>query len=166
MADIVERLRTNQPLPICPFDQKSPEYWTTPDNEPCKFCGGLPDGPDKCTGADTRILGEAADLIESIRSRAEKAEAELLTMTRKFNGAVGLKEQQRMRAEYAEATCEKLATAMEPFEKIATAILAEAPADADYLSVFLDCEGVSHRVTMDQLRAVSLAVAYRKEASE
>jgi hypothetical protein len=57
------------------------------------------------------------ETIESLRSRAEKAEAELLTMTRKFNGAVGLKDQQRMRAEIAEATCEKLATALEDISK-------------------------------------------------
>ncbi|ASS55881.1 hypothetical protein [Rhizobium leguminosarum] len=67
MIDIVERLRSNEPLPICPYDRRSPEYWTTPDDEPCKFCGGLPDGPDKCTGADTRIMSEAADEIERLR---------------------------------------------------------------------------------------------------
>jgi hypothetical protein len=73
MSDIVERLRSSQPLPICPYDLKSPEYWTTPDDTPCKFCGGLPDGPDKCTGADTRIMGEAADEIERLRKALEGA---------------------------------------------------------------------------------------------
>ncbi|MCL6653538.1 hypothetical protein A6R70_14700 [Agrobacterium rubi] len=68
MSDIVERLRSNQPLVICPYDSKSPEYWTTPDDTPCKFCGGLPDGPDKCTGADTRIMGQAADEITRLRT--------------------------------------------------------------------------------------------------
>ncbi len=71
--DIVERLRSNQPLVICPYDQKSPEYWTSPDDKPCKFCGGLPDGPDKCTGADTRIIGEAADEIERLRRALQSA---------------------------------------------------------------------------------------------
>lgn len=76
--DIVERLRSNQPLPICPYDQKSPEYWTTPDDAPCKFCGGLPEGPDKCTGADTRIMGEAADEIEILRISLRANETEAL----------------------------------------------------------------------------------------
>ena len=67
MSDIVERLRSNQPLPICPFERMSPEYYTTPNDAPCKFCGGLPEGPDKCTGADTRIMGEAADEIMKLR---------------------------------------------------------------------------------------------------
>ncbi|MGJ7039202.1 hypothetical protein J2Y63_002457 [Shinella sp. BE166] len=68
MDDIVDVLRSKQPLPICPFDRRSPEYWTTPNDKPCKFCGSLPEGEDKCTGADTRIMGLAADLIEALRS--------------------------------------------------------------------------------------------------
>ncbi len=79
MTDIVERLRSNQPLPICPFDRKSPDYYTTPNDKPCKFCGGEPEGPDRCTGADTRIMGEAADIIDRLRqllSEAEKCEKE------------------------------------------------------------------------------------------
>lgn len=63
---LVERLRSNGALPICPFEKRSPEYWTTPNDKPCKFCGGLPEGPDKCTGADMRIMGEAADRIEQL----------------------------------------------------------------------------------------------------
>lgn len=71
MTDIVERLRSSAPLPLCPFERRSPEYWTTPNDKPCKFCGGLPEGPDKCTGADMRILLEAADLIERYRTALE-----------------------------------------------------------------------------------------------
>lgn len=77
MSNIVERLRSSQPLVICPYDSKSPEYWTTPNDTPCKFCGGLPDGPDKCTGADTRIMGEAADEITRLRTALSEAEAAL-----------------------------------------------------------------------------------------
>lgn len=77
MSDIIERLRSTQPLAICPYDRKSPEYWTTPDDAPCKFCGGLPDGPDKCTGADTRIMGQAADEIERLRTLLSEAEQKL-----------------------------------------------------------------------------------------
>lgn len=82
MSDIVERLRSSQPLPICPFDKKSPDYYTTPNDKPCKFCGGEPEGPDRCTGADTRIMGEAADIIDRLRqllSEAENRERETLT---------------------------------------------------------------------------------------
>lgn len=71
MTDIVDRLRSSAPLPICPYDRRSPEYWTTPDDVPCKFCGGLPDGPDKCTGADMRIMSEAADEIDKHRALIE-----------------------------------------------------------------------------------------------
>lgn len=82
MSDIVERLRSSQPLPICPFDKKSPDYYTTPNDKPCKFCGGEPEGPDRCTGADTRIMGEAASEITRLRqllSKAETREWETLT---------------------------------------------------------------------------------------
>lgn len=65
---LVERLRSNAALPICPFERRSPEYYTTPNDQPCKFCGGLPEGPDKCTGADMRIMLEAADEIERLRA--------------------------------------------------------------------------------------------------
>ena len=65
-SNLIERLRSNGALPICPFEKRSPEYWTTPNDKPCKFCGGLPEGPDKCTGADMRIMGEAADRIEKL----------------------------------------------------------------------------------------------------
>lgn len=72
MADIVERLRSSEPLPACPYDRLSPHYWTAPDDQPCAVCGGLndPDAPDLCRGADTRIMGEAADLIEQLREMA------------------------------------------------------------------------------------------------
>lgn len=71
MSDIVERLRSSAPLPLCPFEERSPEYYTTPNDKPCKFCGGLPDGPDKCTGADMRIMLEAADAIDKQRALIE-----------------------------------------------------------------------------------------------
>ena len=63
MSDLIERLRSNGALAVCPFDKRSPDYYTTPNDKPCKFCGGLPEGPDKCTGADLRIMSEAADAI-------------------------------------------------------------------------------------------------------
>lgn len=47
-----------------------------------------------------------------------------------------------------------LEKALEPFATIAGAILAEAPADSDNYSLFMDCEGNAHRMTHDQLRAI------------
>jgi hypothetical protein len=92
MTDIVERLAG---------------YCTDYDGSP------IPDGADPMDGLHCDVLYAAMNEILSLRSRAEKAEAELLTMTKRFNGAVGLKDQQRMRAEAAEATCEKLAAALD-----------------------------------------------------
>ena len=71
--DIVERLRSSEPLPVCPFDKLSPHYLTMPDDNPCPFCGqeNTSEGPDKCRGADTRIMGEAADEIERLRGVAQ-----------------------------------------------------------------------------------------------
>lgn len=71
MSDLIERLRSNAQLPICPFDKRSPEYLTTPNDKPCKFCGGEPEGTDKCTGADMRIMSEAADKISALMAVLE-----------------------------------------------------------------------------------------------
>lgn len=59
---LIERLEANEPLPICPYDRRSPEYWTTNDTDPCKFCGTKNEegAPDLCRGADTRLFAEAA----------------------------------------------------------------------------------------------------------
>lgn len=75
MTDIVAGLRSNSALPICPFDKRSPEYWTTPNDKPCKFCGSEPEGTDKCTGADMRIMIKAADEIERLRLSLSEARA-------------------------------------------------------------------------------------------
>jgi hypothetical protein len=80
-------------------------------------------------------------------------------MTRKFNGAVGLKEQQRMRAEYAEATCEKLAKALELADGRITLLLQEFPETSD--------KSDHPCATKYVLKKVRGALsAYRKEASE
>jgi hypothetical protein len=70
MTDIVERLRSSEPLPACPYDRLSPHYWTAPNDKPCVVCGGVnePDAPDLCRGADTRIMGEAANEIGRLRA--------------------------------------------------------------------------------------------------
>jgi hypothetical protein len=74
MADLVARLRSNEPLPVCPFDRLSPHYWTMPDDKPCPICGqeNTLEGPDKCRGADTRVMREAADEIEKLRAALTK----------------------------------------------------------------------------------------------
>ena len=79
---LIERLRSNAELPICPFDKRSPEYYTTPNDKPCKFCGGEPEGPDKCTGADMRIMSEAADAIATKDERIAELEFELTKLVR------------------------------------------------------------------------------------
>lgn len=73
MTDIVDRLRSNATLVVCPFDKRSPDYWTTPNDKPCKFCGSEPEGPDKCTGADLRVMKEAADEIANLRRELAEA---------------------------------------------------------------------------------------------
>lgn len=100
MSDLIERLRSSQTLPLCPFERKSPEYFTTPNDQPCKFCGGLPEGPDKCTGADMRIMGEAADALaakdaeikaKDTQIRAlEELHRDLKTIQRRIVGDTGL----------------------------------------------------------------------------
>lgn len=69
MSDIIARLRSSEPLPACPYDKLSPHYLTAPDDKPCAVCGGLnePGAPDLCRGADTRVMSEAADIIEKLR---------------------------------------------------------------------------------------------------
>jgi hypothetical protein len=57
------------------------------------------------------------------------------------------------------AAAPDLLEALKPFEDLAQAILSESPAEATYFSVFQDCEGVSHRIDLDELRAVSAAIA-------
>lgn len=81
-ADLVARLRSSEPLPVCPYDKRSPDYWTAPNDKPCVVCGTLndPDAPDLCRGADTRIMGEAADKIEWLRSERSEMLAALKDM--------------------------------------------------------------------------------------
>lgn len=72
-SDIVERLRSTAQLPVCPYDRRSPDYWTTPDDQPCVICGTLNEvnAPNLCKGADTRIMEQAAAEIERLRREAE-----------------------------------------------------------------------------------------------
>ena len=70
---ISDRLRSNSTLTVCPFDKRSPDYYTTPNDKPCSMCGGEPEGPDKCTGADLRVMHEAAGLIGELCEALENA---------------------------------------------------------------------------------------------
>lgn len=56
--------------------------------------------------------------------------------------------------------------ALKELADIANRVLAEAPADASYYSAFLDCEGVSHRLTLEQLRLLSSLPAALQSAAE
>lgn len=88
--DLVERLRSSEPLPVCPYDRLSPHYWTMPNDRPCPFCGqeNTSEGPDKCRGADTRIMGEAADTITALRAEVAALRAQAGSMTEKVRKAV------------------------------------------------------------------------------
>ena len=76
---LIERLEANEPLPICPYDRRSPEYWTTNDTDPCKFCGTKNEegAPDLCRGADTRLFAEAAAALRDQQDRHEGMEEDL-----------------------------------------------------------------------------------------
>ena len=49
--------------------------------------------------------------------------------------------------------------ALEPFAKLANVILSETPAEADDIVLFTDCQRRPHAISMDQLRAASVALA-------
>lgn len=53
----------------------------------------------------------------------------------------------------------ELMQALEPFAKLADVILSEAPAEADDIVLFTDCQRQPHAISMDQLRAASVALA-------
>lgn len=70
-ASLIERLRSTAQLPVCPFDRRSPDYYTAGENNaPCTVCGGTEE-VDKCRGADTRIMEEAAARIETLEAAIE-----------------------------------------------------------------------------------------------
>lgn len=75
--DLVKRLRDNTPLPVCPYDRRSPDYYTAPNDAPCVVCGSINEvgAPDLCTGADTRLFAEAADRIEALTAENERLRA-------------------------------------------------------------------------------------------
>lgn len=77
---LVERLLSSEQLPYCPFDRRSPDYWTSgKNNAPCTVCGGTEE-VDKCRGADSRIMREAAARILQLEA----------ALTELWNGASAL----------------------------------------------------------------------------
>lgn len=62
-----------------------------------------------------------------------------------------------------EAEIAELVEGLRPFAALADVILAEAPAIADDIAVFTDCTGRMHKITMDQLRAVSSLLSKHEE---
>lgn len=70
VKDLVSRLK--EPLPVCPFDRRSPHYFTKHQNgEPCFVCGTTETGLDMCRMADTSIMDEAAAEIERLKGALE-----------------------------------------------------------------------------------------------
>ena len=92
------------------------------------------------------MLKDAADEIERLRSEHDAWRDAAIEQQQK------LKRSEAERQRQAEVM-EEVRKVLEPFADVADAILAEAPVDAGYFSVFMDCEGKSWRLTTDQLRA-------------
>lgn len=71
--------RLRSPLPVCPYDRRSPDYYTAPDDKPCVVCGqeNTAEGPDLCRGADTRCMAEAATELEALSASKQAVEREL-----------------------------------------------------------------------------------------
>jgi hypothetical protein len=98
VAAMVERLRSNEPLPVCPYDPKSPDYFSTDDDAPCVICGteNDPNAPNKCRGADTRVMAEAADMLTALQPQdaASVEDDNLIKALKKaewFNVSIGNK---------------------------------------------------------------------------
>lgn len=77
--DLVARLLAQTALPLCPYDRRSPDYWTTNDTDPCEVCGQLNDAsaPVLCRGADTSLFREAASRVEALEDRIKALEGAL-----------------------------------------------------------------------------------------
>jgi len=118
VSELVERLRSQATLPVYPFDRRSPDYWTSGENgAPCTVCGGTEDGPDKCTGADLRVMHEAADRLTALEAENAKLRDErdsLLNGHRILNVSCARLQD---RAETAEAQRDEALKALEPFAK-------------------------------------------------
>lgn len=95
MTDIVERLAG---------------YCTDYDGSP------IPDGAEPMDGLHCDVLYASMNEILSLRSRAEKAEAERQQSSREWRKAFDAMHQRAMKAE---ATCEKLAAALSAAEEVA-----------------------------------------------
>jgi hypothetical protein len=91
VRELAERLKSSEPLPVCPFDRLSPAYWTTPDDKPCPFCGqeNTAEGPDKCRGADTRIMGQASTALLDLLSQRDTALKALVKIDAIRNSIIG-----------------------------------------------------------------------------
>lgn len=139
-----------------------------PQIKPCPFCGG-PAEIEQTTGAtsDHKSVGfsvgctadeadcmgyqslttfaRRSDAIDAWNRRATDAEIERLN---------GIEAAALTAASIYEAEIGRLRALLEPFAELARAVLAEAPADASYVSLLIDRGGVSRRITLDDMRAV------------
>jgi hypothetical protein len=81
---LIERLKSNARLPLCPYDRRSPDYWTIDDVSPCKVCGtrNEPGAPDLCRGADTGLFTEAADALSVALLALKASEVRGVEMTK------------------------------------------------------------------------------------
>jgi hypothetical protein len=112
---LIARLKSNAPLPVCPFDRRSPDYYTAGENgAACTVCGGTEE-VDRCRGADTRIMEEAAAALQASEAARLKAEGERDAKARfadgwreKFHAVRKLNEAAELRASKAEEREAKL----------------------------------------------------------
>lgn len=108
---LCERLAADDALPFCPYDRRSPEYWTAPDDKPCKVCGMLNEdnAPDLCNGTGSRIMAEAAAAISGLMAERDALAGENAGLKAVFEAGLQVQDQYRTRAEQAEAKLREIA---------------------------------------------------------
>ncbi len=117
MSDVVEKLLKR--LPVCPYDRRSPDYFTAPNDKPCVVCGGINEAgsPDLCRGADTRVMDEAAAEITDLRDKLASAIKERDSICEKAVEKTFALDAAEARAAEAEAESDRLRLALEPFAR-------------------------------------------------
>lgn len=105
---MIAELRSNSTLAVCPFDKRSPDYWTAgEDGKPCTMCGAAEAIEDcnKCTGADLRLMVRAADALTALSAQLAAVTKEALTNHEMYTTAF-------LRTQAAEAEAGRLREAL------------------------------------------------------
>jgi len=117
----------------------------------------------RCGGVYMSICDTAADAISRI---AEERGAALAEAER--NGIAAIENDEAAtawaaRATAAEAALSQMKEALKPFANLATVVLSEAPADAEFIVVYTDSEQKQWAMRLDDLRAASRALAQQPD---